>query len=42
MRAKKIYKTYKRKEAIDYISNYDMLMLESYKWDKKFHDQLLR
>lgn len=41
-RAKKIYSFYGRTEAINYINNYNILMKEDYKWDKKFHEQLLR
>lgn len=41
-RAKKIYNIYGRKEAIEYINNYDMLMVSYYKWDEKFHNKLLR
>lgn len=40
-RAKKIYSFYGRTETINYLSNYNMLMKEDYKWDKEFHEQLL-
>lgn len=41
-RAKDIYSFYGRTEALDYISDYDRLIYSGYKWDKEFHDKLLR
>lgn len=41
-RAKRIYKAYGRKGAVEYINNYDMLMVQRYKWDEEFHNKLLR
>lgn len=41
-RAKNIYEFYEKIEAIDYISDYNRLVYPEYKWDKEYHNKLLR
>lgn len=41
-RAKKIYDFYGKIEAVEYISDYNRLVYPENKWDKEYHNKLLR